>query len=230
MQLYWIIFIIFMVLSWVVSKVLNARIEKYSKITLSSGLTGSEVAEKMLHDHGIYDVRVISTQGRLTDHYNPADKTVNLSEGVFSSNSVAAAAVAAHECGHAVQHATAYRWLTMRSKLVPMVQFGAQWSQWILLAGIVLLGFSKLIGTPVLIIGIVLFALTTLFSIITLPVEYNASQRAVAWLDNTGITSGQETVQAKDALKWAARTYLIAALSSLATLLYYIYILMGRRD
>lgn len=230
MQLYWIIFIIFMVLSWVVSKVLNARIEKYSKITLSSGLTGREVAEKMLHDHGIYDVRVISTQGRLTDHYNPADKTVNLSEGVFSSNSVAAAAVAAHECGHAVQHATAYRWLTMRSKLVPMVQFGAQWSQWILLAGIVLLGFSKLIGTPVLIIGIVLFALTTLFSIITLPVEYNASQRAVAWLDNTGITSGQETVQAKDALKWAARTYLIAALSSLATLLYYIYILMGRRD
>lgn len=219
-----------MVLSWVVSKVLNARIEKYSKITLSSGLTGREVAEKMLHDHGIYDVRVISTQGRLTDHYNPADKTVNLSEGVFSSNSVAAAAVAAHECGHAVQHATAYRWLTMRSKLVPMVQFGAQWSQWILLAGIVLLGFSKLIGTPVLIIGIVLFALTTLFSIITLPVEYNASQRAVAWLDNTGITSGQETVQAKDALKWAARTYLIAALSSLATLLYYIYILMGRRD
>lgn len=230
MQLYWIIFIIFMVLSWVVSKVLNARIEKYSKITLSSGLTGREVAEKMLHDHGIYDVRVISTQGRLTDHYNPADKTVNLSEGVFSSNSVAAAAVAAHECGHAVQHATAYRWLTMRSKLVPLVQFGAQWSQWILLAGIVLLGFSKLIGTPVLIIGIVLFALTTLFSIITLPVEYNASQRAVAWLDNTGITSGQETVQAKDALKWAARTYLIAALSSLATLLYYIYILMGRRD
>ena len=227
---YLIIFVVFMVLSLIVSKTLNSRIEQYSKMPLSSGMTGREVAEKMLHDYGIYDVKVTSVSGTLTDHYNPADKTVNLSSGVYNSNSIAAAAVAAHECGHAVQHATAYRWLTMRSRMVPMVQFGSQWSQWILLAGIVLLGFAQFIGQWVLLIGIVLFAITTLFSIITLPVEYNASERAVEWLDNTGITSGQETVKAKDALKWAARTYLIAALSSLATLLYYIMIFLGRRE
>lgn len=227
---YLIIFVVFMVLSLIVSKTLNSRIEQYSKMPLSSGMTGREVAEKMLHDNGIYDVKVTSVSGTLTDHYNPADKTVNLSSGVYNSNSIAAAAVAAHECGHAVQHATAYRWLTMRSRMVPMVQFGSQWSQWILLAGIVLLGFAQFIGQWVLLIGIVLFAITTLFSIITLPVEYNASERAVEWLDNTGITSGQETVKAKDALKWAARTYLIAALSSLATLLYYIMIFLGRRE
>ncbi len=227
---YLIIFVVFMVLSMIVSKTLNSRIEQYSKIPLSCGLTGREVAEKMLHDNGIYDVKVTSVAGTLTDHYNPADKTVNLSEGVYRSNSIAAAAVAAHECGHAVQHATAYRWLSMRSRMVPMVQFGSQWAQWILLAGILLLGFAKFIGQWVLLVGIVLFAVTTLFSLITLPVEYNASERAVEWLDSTGITSGQETVKAKDALKWAARTYLIAALSSLATLLYYIYIFLGRRD
>ena len=227
--MYWIIFIIFMVLSLIVSKVLNSRIEKYSKIPLSSGLTGKEVAERMLHDNGIYDVNVTCIQGKLTDHYNPQDKTVNLSQGVYTSNSIAAAAVAAHECGHAVQHATAYRWLTMRSNMVPMVQFGAKWSQWILLAGIIILTFSTFIGQWVLIAGIVLFALTTIFSLITLPVEYNASSRAIAWLDNTGITSGQETEKAKDALKWAARTYLIAALSSLATLLYYLSLVMGNR-
>lgn len=219
-----------MVLSLIVSKTLNSRIEQYSKIPLSSGMTGREVAEKMLRDNGIYDVRVTSVAGTLTDHYNPADKTVNLSAGVYSSNSIAAAAVAAHECGHAVQHATAYRWLNMRSRMVPMVQFGSQWAQWILLAGIVLLNFASFIGQWVLLIGIVLFAVTTLFSIITLPVEYNASERAVEWLDSTGITSGQETVKAKDALKWAARTYLIAALSSLATLLYYIFMFLGRRE
>lgn len=218
-----------MVLSLIVSKVLNSRIEKYSKIPLSSGLTGKEVAERMLHDNGIYDVNVTCIQGKLTDHYNPQDKTVNLSQGVYTSNSIAAAAVAAHECGHAVQHATAYRWLTMRSNMVPMVQFGAKWSQWILLAGIIILTFSTFIGQWVLIAGIVLFALTTIFSLITLPVEYNASSRAIAWLDNTGITSGQETEKAKDALKWAARTYLIAALSSLATLLYYLSLVMGNR-
>lgn len=218
-----------MVLSLVVSKTLNSRIEKYSKMPSSSGLTGREVAEKMLHDNGIYDVQVTCVAGKLTDHYNPQDKTVNLSEGVYRSNSIAAAAVAAHECGHAVQHDTAYRWLTMRSNMVPMVNIGAKWSQWILLAGIVLISFSKL-GEWVLLVGIGLFALTTLFSIITLPVEYNASQRAVAWLDSTGITNGKETAYAKDALKWAARTYLIAALSSLATLLYYILISLGRRD
>lgn len=219
-----------MVLSAIVSKVLNSRIEKYSRLPLSSGMTGREVAEKMLRDNGIYDVRVTSVSGTLTDHYNPADKTVNLSSGVYGSNSIAAAAVAAHECGHAVQHATAYRWLNMRSKMVPMVQFGSKWSTWILLAGMVLLGFAKVLGEWLLLVGIVLFAFSTLFSLITLPVEYNASERAVAWLDETGITSGQETVKAKDALKWAARTYLIAALSSLATLLYYIMIYLGRRD
>lgn len=229
--MYWIIFIVFMVLSLIVSKVLNNRIEQYSKIPLSSGLTGKEVAEKMLRDNGIYDVNVTCVQGKLTDHYNPQDKTVNLSEGVYASNSIAAAAVAAHECGHAVQHATAYRWLTMRSNMVPMVQFGSKWSQWILLAGIFLISIKSLfnLGQWILLVGIALFALTTLFSLITLPVEYNASSRAVAWLDNTGITSGQETEKAKDALKWAARTYLIAALSSLATLLYYISIVMGNR-
>ena len=227
--MYWIIFIVFMVLSLIVSRTLNKRIEQYSKIPLSSGLTGKEVAEKMLRDNGIYDVNVTCIQGKLTDHYNPQDKTVNLSQGVYTSNSIAAAAVAAHECGHAVQHATAYRWLTMRSNMVPMVQFGSKWSQWILLAGILILTFSSFIGQWVLIVGIALFALTTLFSIITLPVEYNASERAVAWLDNTGITSGQETAKAKDALKWAARTYLIAALSSLPTLLYYLSLVMGNR-
>ena len=227
--MYIIIFVVFMVLSLIVSRVLNKRIEQYSKIPLTSGLTGKEVAEKMLRDNGIYDVSVTCIQGKLTDHYNPQDKTVNLSEGVYRSNSIAAAAVAAHECGHAVQHATAYRWLTMRSNMVPMVQFGSKWSQWILLAGIIILTFSTFIGQWVLIVGIALFALTTLFSLITLPVEYNASERAVAWLDNTGITSGQETAKAKDALKWAARTYLIAALSSLATLLYYISLVMGNR-
>ena len=228
--MYLIIFIVLMVLSFIVSRTLNARIEKYSKIRLSSGLTGKEIAEKMLRDNGIYDVKVTSVAGSLTDHYNPQTKTVNLSQVVYGQNSIAAAAVAAHECGHAVQHATAYRWLTMRSRLVPVVQFGSQWAQWILLAGILILSFSNLIGRWVLLVGIVLFALTTIFSLITLPVEYNASERAVAWLDQTGITSGQETGMAKDALKWAARTYLVAALSSLATLLYYIMIFMGRRD
>ncbi len=212
----------FMVLSLIVSQTLNARIAKYSKVRISSGLTGREIAEKMLHDHGIYDVQVISTPGTLTDHYNPETKTVNLSQDIYSGVSIASAAVAAHECGHAVQHATAYRWLTMRSKLVPMVQIGSKWSQWVLLAGLVILTFSHFIGQWILFIGIALFALTTLFSLITLPVEYNASARAVAWLDSTGMTNGQENDMAKDALKWAARTYLIAALSSLATLLYYL--------
>ncbi|MCR5550031.1 MAG: zinc metallopeptidase [Bacteroidales bacterium] len=231
-MLYMIIFVVLMIASFVVSRTLNARIEKYSKIRLSSGLTGKEVAEKMLRDNGIYDVKVTCVAGTLTDHYNPQTKTVNLSQGVYGQNSIAAAAVAAHECGHAVQHATAYQWLTMRSRMVPMVQFGSQWAQWILLAGIVLYGFSTLalVGRWVLLVGIVLFGLTTLFSVITLPVEYNASERAVAWLDQTGITSGKETTMAKDALKWAARTYLIAALSSLATLLYYLMIFLGRRD
>jgi Zn-dependent membrane protease YugP len=225
---YWIIFIVFMILSWIVSRTLQSRIEKYSKERLSSGLTGKEVAEKMLRDNGIYDVQVVSTRGMLTDHYNPATKTVNLSEGVYGSNSVAAAAVAAHECGHAVQHATAYSWLSLRSAMVPAVQFGANFSQWILLAGLLLLYVSA-IGKYILIAGIVLFALTTLFAFITLPVEYNASARALEWLDATGITYGEEHDHAADALKWAARTYVVAALSSLATLLYYIA-LANRRN
>ena len=218
-----------MIASMIVQKVLTSRIEKYSKIPLSSGLSGKEVAEKMLRDNGIYDVQVTCTGGFLTDHYDPTKKVVNLSEGVFDGRSVASAAVAAHECGHAVQHATAYQWLTLRSKLVPAVQFGSRFSTWILLAGVILLSFSNLLGTWVLLAGIVLFALTTLFTLITLPVEYNASARAVEWLDSTAITTGAETEQAKDALKWAARTYLIAAISSLATLFYYIMIFLGGR-
>ncbi len=224
---YFLIFIILMVASLIIQKTLTSRIDKYSKVPLSSGLSGKEIAEKMLRDNGIYDVSVTSVPGMLTDHYDPTKKTVNLSQDVYSGRSIASAAVAAHECGHAVQHATAYRWLTMRSKMVPVVQFGSQFSQWVLLAGIVVLGFSNLVGRWILLIGIALFALTTLFSIITLPVEYNASERAVEWLDSTGITAGEETAMAKDALKWAARTYLIAAISSLATLLYYISIFLG---
>lgn len=224
---YFLIFIILMVASLIIQKTLTSRIDKYSKVPLSSGLSGKEIAEKMLRDNGIYDVSVTSVPGMLTDHYDPTKKTVNLSQDVYSGRSIASAAVAAHECGHAVQHATAYRWLTMRSKMVPVVQFGSQFSQWVLLAGIVILGFSNLVGRWILLIGIALFALTTLFSIITLPVEYNASERAVEWLDSTGITAGEETAMAKDALKWAARTYLIAAISSLATLLYYISIFLG---
>ena len=229
--MYFIIFIVLMVASMIIQKTLTSRMEKYSKVPLSSGLSGKQVAEKMLHDNGIYDVQVTCTSGYLTDHYDPTKKTVNLSQGVYEGRNIASAAVAAHECGHAVQHATAYKWLTMRSMLVPAVQFGSQFSQWILLAGIVLLGFTQYLGQWVLLVGIALFALSTIFSLITLPVEYNASDRAVAWLDEHAITTGEETAMAKDALKWAARTYLIAAISSLATLLYYISIFMGgRRD
>jgi hypothetical protein len=230
--MYLIIFIVLMVASLIIQKTLTSRIEKYSKTPLSSGLSGKQVAEKMLHDNGIYDVQVTCTNGFLTDHYDPTKKTVNLSQGVYEGRNIASAAVAAHECGHAVQHATAYRWLTMRSTLVPATQFGSQFSQWILLAGIILMALNMLnIGRWVLLLGIAFFALTTIFSLITLPVEYNASERAVAWLDEQAITTGEETAMAKDALKWAARTYLIAAISSLATLLYYISIFMGsRRD
>lgn len=230
--MYLIIFIVLMIASMVIQKTLTSRIEKYSKTPISSGLSGKQVAEKMLRDNGIYDVQVTCTGGFLTDHYDSTKKTVNLSQGVYEGRNIASAAVAAHECGHAVQHATAYRWLTMRSMLVPATQFGSRFSQWILLAGIILMALNMLgIGRWVLLLGIAFFALTTLFSLITLPVEYNASERAVAWLDEQAITTGEETTMAKDALKWAARTYLIAAISSLATLLYYISIFMGsRRD
>lgn len=229
-SVYWMIFIVFMILSLVVSQTLNSRFKKYSKEPLRSGLTGKDIAKKMLADNGIYDVEVVSTKGHLTDHYNPMTKKVNLSESVYNSNSVAAAAVAAHECGHAVQHATQYQWLNMRTKMVPIVQFGTSWSRWVLLIGMILLSVTPYVGLWLVYIGIGLFALSTIFAFVTLPVEYNASSRALAWLQATGITSGSESEHAKDALKWAARTYVVAALSSLATLLYYILLIFGRRN
>ncbi len=221
-----IIFGVFMLISWLVSNQLKSRFAKYSRIPLRTGLSGRDVAEKMLRENGIDNVRVISTPGRLTDHYNPLDRTVNLSPEVYSGRSVAAAAVAAHECGHAVQHARAYAFLQMRSKLVPVVSVSSRYMQWILLAGI--LTIETMPG--IMLAGIVMFALTTLFSFITLPVEFDATKRALAWLTNTGMTVGQEYNHAKDALKWASLTYVVAALGSLATLLYYILIFMGRRS
>ncbi len=215
-----------MLASWLVGKQLKNKFEKYSKLHLRNGLSGAEIATKMLHDHGIYDVKVISTPGRLTDHYNPMDKTVNLSEAVYNQRNAAAAAVAAHEVGHAVQHATAYSWLTMRSKLVPVVSIASNFVQWVLLAGVLLINtFPQL-----LLIGIVLFALTTIFSIITLPVEYDASNRALKWLETKNMVTREEYAGAKDSLSWAARTYLVAALSSIGTLLYYVMMYMGRRE
>ena len=213
-------------MSFLVQQNLQSKFKKYSKEYLSNGMTGREVAEKMLRDHGIYDVQVVSTAGQLTDHYNPATKTVNLSEGVYNSCSVAAAAVAAHECGHAVQHATSYSWLKMRSALVPAVSFASNWMTWILLAGIITIQSYP----QIMLFGIGLFACTTLFSFVTLPVEINASNRALAWLSTTGLTTTNNDEAAKDALKAAAYTYVVAALSSLATLIYYIMIYMGRRD
>lgn len=225
MYIGWIILILVGIASFAVSQMLKSKFKKYSKIPLTNGMTGRDVAEKMLHDNGIYDVKVVSTQGMLTDHYNPANKTVNLSEGVYASNSVAAAAVAAHECGHAVQHAHAYGPLKMRSALVPVVSFASSWVTWVILAGIIFIQtFPTLIW-----IGIALFALTTIFSFVTLPVEINASQRALAWLNTAGVTSTNNHDMAKDALKWAAYTYVIAAIGSLATLLYYIMIALGGR-
>jgi len=219
----WVIFIGFMILSWIVSAVLKSKFKKYSKVAIDNGMSGREVAERMLRDYGIFDVKVVSVQGHLSDHYNPLDKTVNLSPEVYSGRSISAAAVAAHECGHAVQHSTAYAWLNFRSKLVPAVSFSSKWVQWILLAGILLVNTFP----ALLLAGIVLFALTTFFSFVTLPVEINASQRALAWLSNAGITSYQNQDMAQDALKWAAYTYVVAALGSLATLLYYIMIFTG---
>jgi uncharacterized protein len=218
--------LLFVGISMLVSMVLKGKFNSYSKVLLRSGLSGREVAEKMLRDNGIYDVKVTSVEGFLSDHYNPENKTVNLSPDVFEGRSIAAAAVAAHECGHAVQHATAYPWLQMRSKLVPAVQFSSRIVQWVLLAGIVLINTfpSLLLG------GIVLFAVTTIFSVITLPVEFDASNRAIAWLGTAGITSGSETTGAKDALKWAAMTYVVAAVASIVTLLQYLFIFLGRRE
>ena len=220
----WIIMIVIMVLSMLVQHMLQSRFNKYSQVGLPNGMTGADVARKMLADHGIYDVKVVPTNGMLTDHFNPQTKTVALSEGVYSSRSVAAAAVAAHECGHAVQHAHGYAALRMRSALVPVVSFASNIVQWVLLAGVLTIN----IFPGLLWFGIILFATTTLFSFVTLPVEINASVRAISWLTQAGITDGQTRPMAIDALKWAAYTYVIAALGSLATLLYYIG--LARRD
>lgn len=224
--MYWILFIGIALISYIVQQNLNSKFKKFSKVPLSSGMTGREVAEKMLQDHGIYNVTVTSTPGHLTDHYNPTNNTVNLSPEVYNGNSVAAAAVAAHECGHAVQHAVAYAPLQLRSALVPVVSFASNWVQWILLAGIIMVQ----IVPSILFIGIILFAMTTLFSFITLPVEIDASRRATAWLQRAGITSNYDHPMAVSALRSAAYTYVVAALSSLATLIYYVLIFTGNRD
>ncbi len=219
----YIIFGVVALVSWLIQRSLKAKFERYAKIRVPNGMTGKDVAERMLRDSGIQDVKVISTSGHLTDHYNPATKTVNLSENVYGSNSVAAAAIAAHECGHAVQHAFAYAPLQMRSALVPVVSFASNWMQWVLLAGVIFVNtFPQL-----LLVGIVLFAVTTLFSFVTLPVEVDASRRALVWLNTAGITNYETHDQAKDALKTAAYTYVVAALGSLATLVYYIMIFLG---
>lgn len=205
---------------------LKSKFEEYSQVGLSNGMSGKEIAETMLRENGIYDVRVVSVEGRLTDHYNPQDKTVNLSPDVYYGRSVAAAAVASHECGHAVQHATAYSWLQFRSQMVPFLSIASQYMQWIILIGVLLINTTVI---P-LAIGVALFAVTTLFSFITLPVEYDASNRALAWIQRNRIVTEREYAMSADALKWAARTYLVAAIGSLATLLYYVSLLMGRRD
>ena len=226
MTLYWIIFIGVALASWLVQANLKRKFEKFSQIPVDGGLTGRDIALKMLHDNGIYDVQVTSTPGSLTDHYNPVNKTVNLSEDVYDSCSVAAAAVAAHECGHAVQHAHAYAPLRMKSSLVPIISFASNWVQWILLIGM----FTLQAFPEIMFLGILLFAATTLFSFITLPVEIDASRRAVKWLSAAGVTNIRNHGAAVTALRSAAYTYVVAALGSLATLLYYVMIFLGRRE
>ena len=224
--IYMITTFLFMGISWAVSNTLQRRFKEYSQMPIN--LTGAQIAEKMLNQNGVYDVKVVSVPGALTDHYNPATKTVNLSDWVYAQSNVAAAAVAAHECGHAVQHNEAYTWLTMRSKLVPVVSISARYTQWILMGGLILWPIMK--NPIVFIIGIVFFALSTAFSFVTLPVEFDASRRALAWLDSSNILVGVEHEKAKNALWWAAMTYVVAALASLGQLLYYIMLLMRRRD
>ena len=221
----YILLILLMLASWLIQWRLRSKFKRYSLVGLSSGLSGAEIAKKMLADHGIYDVQIISTPGQLTDHYNPTDKTVNLSEGVYAERSAASAAIAAHECGHAVQHATAYSMLQFRSAMVPTLSAVSRYMPWILLAGVFMINRSLIpLG-----VGIALFSLTTLFSFVTLPVEFDASRRALAWMDKRGVVTTQEHAMAKDALWWAAMTYVVAALASLATLLYYVSIFMRRR-
>jgi Zn-dependent membrane protease YugP len=222
-----IVSVIFLVISMIVSMVLRNKFSAYSKVPLANGMSGKEIAEKMLRENGIFDVKVISHEGFLSDHYNPLNKTVNLSPDVYVGRSVAAAAIAAHECGHAVQHATAYSWLMMRSRLVPVVQLSSSLVNWVLLIGIIMA--AK--GNPtVLLVGIIIMGLTVLFSLITLPVEFDASNRALAWLNQTNVTNSVEYPKAKDALKWAATTYVVAALAAVVTLLQYILVYLGSRD
>ena len=231
MWTYYIIIGAIALVSWLVSNKLKSKFAHYSKVTLRNGMSGAEIAEKMLQDHGITDVKVISTPGQLTDHYNPANKTVNLSEAVYNQRNAAAAAVAAHEVGHAVQHAHAYQWLTMRSKMVPVVNISSSMSQWLIMGGLIL-GFASKssIGFYVAVAGLILMAIATTFSFVTLPVEYDASNRALAWLKNKNMVSQQEYAGAEDSLKWAARTYVVAALGALASLLYWAFQILGSRD
>ena len=223
-----IVSLIFLGLSFLVSLVLKSKFTKYSKVPLSKGLSGKDIAEKMLRENGIYDVKVTSVQGFLSDHYNPANRTVNLSPDVYNGTNVSAAAVAAHECGHAVQHATAYGPLMFRSKMVPVVQVSSTLVNWVLLAGIIVLASTS--NPTVLLIGIVAMSIIVLFTLITLPVEFDASKRALAWLNSTNITNQEEYPKAKDALKWAATTYVVAALAAVVTLVQYIMIYLGSRD
>ncbi|MEI6594333.1 MAG: zinc metallopeptidase [Bacteroidota bacterium] len=218
--------IFFLVISLLISWKFKSKVKEYSEVALTNNLSGSEIAEKMLRDNGIFDVKVISAEGQLTDHYNPTDKTVNLSQDVFYGKNVISAAIAAHECGHAVQHADAYVWLNFRSAIVPVVSITSKWVQWVLLGGILLMNSFP----QILLIGIIMLAAVTLFSIITLPVEFDASNRAMAWLNNRNIVQTDESSMARNALNWAASTYVIAALSSLAALLYYVAIFTGRRN
>ncbi|SDS19832.1 zinc metallopeptidase [Gramella sp. MAR_2010_147] len=226
---YYIIAGLIFLVSMFVSNRLKSKFKKYSKVHLQNGMSGKEIAEKMLRDNGITDVKVISTPGMLSDHYNPSKKTVNLSEGVYSQRNAAAAAVSAHECGHAIQHAKAYNWLQMRSKLVPVVSVASKLSQWAIFGGLILMTMVGVgVGQTVLLIGIIMYGMGTLFSFITLPVEYDASNRALAWLENENMLTASEHDAAEDSLKWAARTYVVAAVGSLATLLYFVGIFMGR--
>lgn len=226
---YYLLIGLIMLASWYVSHKLKSKFKKYSEVHLQNGMSGKEVAEKMLADHGITDVKVISTPGQLTDHYHPTKKTINLSESVYNQRNAAAAAVAAHECGHAVQHAKAYSWLKMRSTLVPVVSVASRFSHLVIMGGLLLMVmFSAGVGQMVLLAGIIMFGMGTLFSFITLPVEYDASNRALAWLKTENIVTSEEYKQSEDALKWAARTYVVAAIGSLATLLYFIGIFLGR--
>ena len=219
--------LIFLGISMLVSLVMKNKFSAYSKIPLMNGMSGKEIAERMLRENGIFDVKVVSKEGFLSDHYNPLEKTVNLSADVYNGTSISSAAVAAHECGHAVQHASAYSWLMMRSRLVPVVQFSSTLVNWILLIGVIM---AMRGNSTVLLIGIILMSLTVLFTLITLPVEFDASRRALAWLNNSTVTNSQEYPKAKDALKWAAMTYVVAALAAVVTLLQYILLYLGRRS